>query len=129
MIEVSLPRGERIRPEHLGGAAIQAPRVLFKTRSFPNPEAWTGDFNSLSPELIDHLAVQGVVLVGIDTPSVDPADSKALEAHNAIFKHGMANLEGIVLDEVPPAIYGLIALPLKIREGDGSWVRAILLKD
>ena len=38
----------------------------------------------------------------------------------------MAILEGIVLDAVAAGDYELIALPLKIRGGDASPVRAVL---
>jgi arylformamidase len=106
---------------------IQAPRVLFKTGSFPDPEHFNTDFCSLSPELVDHLAQAGVVLVGLDTPSVDPVDSKALQAHNAIYRADMAILEGVVLDAIAPGVYTLIALPLKIEGGDASPVRAVLV--
>lgn len=128
VISVTLPRGERIKPEHLRGKKISAPRVLFKTGSFPNPDSWNSDFNSLSPELIQLLASQGVKLVGIDTPSVDPEDSKALESHNAIFHLDLAILEGVVLDEVPEGIYTLIALPLPLQDADASPVRAVLVE-
>lgn len=127
VISVKLGRGERIRPEHVR-VKIEAPRVLFKTGSFPNPDHWNGDFNSLSPELIQDLAAQGVKLVGIDTPSVDPADSKALESHQAIFKNDLAVLEGIVLEKVADGVYGLMALPLNIRDGDAAPVRAVLVR-
>jgi arylformamidase len=127
VLSVSLPRGERIGLEHLRGIEIQAPRVLFKTRSFPNPDQWNGDFNSFSPELVDELARKKVILVGIDTPSVDPADSKGLEAHQAIYRNNLAILEGVVLDHVPDGIYTLVALPLKIEGGDASPVRAVLI--
>jgi arylformamidase len=127
VIEVQLPRGERIRPEHLP-MPVQAPRVLFKTGSYPDPEKWNGDFNALSPELIDHLARVGVILVGIDTPSVDPADSKELESHRAIYRHDMAVLEGIILEQVLPGPYTLVALPLALKDADASPVRAILLE-
>jgi arylformamidase len=133
VISVQLPRGERITQQHMAkslkGNPIQAPRVLFKTGSFPNSDQWNGDFNSFSPELIDELARQKVVLIGIDTPSVDPADSKALESHQAVFRNNLAILEGIVLDEVPDGLYTLIALPLKIEGADASPVRAILVSD
>ena len=128
VVTISLPRGERILPEHLNGVAIRAPRVLFKTGSFPNPDSWNADFNSLSPELVDWLAVKGGLLVGLDTPSVDPADSKALESHQAIYRGNMAILEGVVLEGVPDGVYTLIALPLKIEGGDASPVRAILVE-
>jgi len=43
-----------------------------------------------------------------------------------IARHGMAILEGLVLDAVPFGTYELIALPLKIAGADSSPVRAIL---
>jgi arylformamidase len=122
----NLGRGERIGLQHLS-AKIVAPRVLFYTGSFPDPNKWNSDFCSLSPELLEALARQKVRLVGIDTPSVDPQDSKALEAHQILFKHDYAVLEGLVLTDVPEGIYTLIALPLPIVGGDASPVRAVLL--
>lgn len=127
VVEVKIARGERIKPEHIH-EKISAKRVLFKTNSFPNPNTWNADFNSLSPELIELLAKEGVILVGIDTPSIDPANSKKLESHAAIFKNKISVLEGIILDQVNPGIYTLIALPLKLKDADASPVRAILLK-
>ena len=106
---------------------ITAPRVLFHTGSYPDPDAFNEDFNSLSPELIDWLDARGVVLVGLDTPSVDPFASKALETHQALHRTGMANLEGVVLGHVTPGDYTLIALPLPLADADASPVRAALV--
>lgn len=125
VIQVS-PKGGRILPQEI--QEIQSKRILFRTDSFPNPDSWNGDFRSLSPELIEHLHRNGVVLVGIDTPSVDPADSKDLESHQALWKTKMAVLEGLTLNQVSPGIYSLIALPLPIKDSDASPVRAILLE-
>ncbi len=127
VIEVALPRGARILPKDFT-VKIEAPRVLFKTLSFPDPDSWNSDFNSLSPELIDLLADKGVSLVGIDTPSVDPCESKGLESHQALFRRDMAVLEGIILDQVKPGLYTLVALPLRLKDADASPVRAILLE-
>ena len=118
---------ERLLPQHIPLHTITAPRVLFRTDSFANPTEWQSDFTALSPELIHGLAEKKVQLVGIDTPSVDPAHSKSLESHHAIYLHHMAILEGISLREAPAGLYTLIALPLKIVNGDASPVRAVLL--
>jgi arylformamidase len=126
VVQVDVARGERIFPRHIERKRIDAPRVLFYTGTFPDPRNWNDDFAALSPELIDVLHDRGVMLVGIDTPSVDPFDSKALEAHHALARHAMANLEGLVLDGVDEGEYELIALPLRIRGGDASPVRAVL---
>ena len=127
VISVSLERGKRIYPQDIKGIEIRAPRVLFKTSSFPDRTNWNTDYNSLSPELLQFLNDRAVILVGIDTPSVDPDDSKNLESHQALYESNMANLEGLLLDEVEDGIYTLIALPLKLKDCDGSPVRAILL--
>lgn len=128
VIEVTAQRGERITCAHLKDHKIKAPRVLLKTNSFPDPNNWNNDFNSLDSELIDFLNGQKVILIGIDTPSVDPANDKELISHNKIFNYGLAILEGIVLTDVTPGLYDLIALPLPIKGCDASPVRAVLLK-
>ena len=65
-------------------------------------------------------------MIGIDTPSVDLFASKDLPAHKALLRHDMANLEGLVLKDVPDGAYDLCALPLKLKGYDGSPVRAVL---
>jgi arylformamidase len=102
------------------------PRVLIRTARRARIDAWDPDFTAIAPETIDRLHAAGVRLVGVDTPSLDPADSKTLDSHQRVRAHGMAILEGIVLDDVPAGDYELIALPLKIRGGDASPVRAVL---
>lgn len=128
VVEVPLRKGDRISLADLAGKKISAPRVLFKTNSFPDPNHWNDDFMSLSPELIDYLHQQKVIMVGIDTPSVDPMESKSLESHQSLYASNIAVLEGIVLTHVPEGIYTLIALPLPIEGGDASPVRAILME-
>ena len=128
VISVNLKPKERILPSHLNGQKIQAPRVLFKTGSFDNPEKWNNDFNSLSPELIEWLVKEKVKLVGIDTPSVDPADDKILHSHNCIYENNLAILEGVILKNVNDGLYILVALPLKIKDADAAPVRAILME-
>ena len=109
-------------------AAVVAPRILFRTGSYPDPDQFNEDFCSLSPSLVEWLAGEGVRLVGIDTPSVDPCSSKDLPCHGMIAAHDMAILEGVVLEHVPDGIYTLIALPLRIEGADASPVRAVLLE-
>jgi arylformamidase len=102
------------------------PRVLVRTARRARVDAWDPDFTAVAPATIDRLHALGVRLVGVDTPSLDPADSKTLDSHQRVRAHGMAILEGLVLDAVPAGDYELIALPLKIRGGDASPVRAVL---
>ena len=128
VIRVDVARGKRIMPADLVKKRITETRVLFYTGSFPDPERWNSDFCALSPELVHLLADQGVKLVGIDTPSIDPESSKELESHSAVYVRDLAVLEGIVLNDVAEGIYQLVALPLKIEGADASPVRAILIE-
>ncbi len=108
---------------------ILAPRLLFATESFSDPNQWHNDFVCLSAGLIEELAKQKCVLVGIDTPSVDHATSKDLPSHHALAKTGIHVLEGLNLSHVAAGVYTLIALPLPIANGDASPVRAVLISD
>lgn len=126
VIEVNLARGATIHPRDLASTP-SAPRLLFKTGSFPNPERFDADFVAFSPELITWAELLGVVLIGIDTPSVDPYSSKTLPSHHATRGgRGVAILEGLDLSQVRPGHYELIALPLRLEGADASPVRATL---
>jgi arylformamidase len=120
-----VPRRRLITPADLP-CPITRPRLLLATSTFPDPGRFTEDFAALSPELIRHLHGQGVRLIGVDTPSVDPFESKELPAHKTFLAHDMAILEGLVLGGVPEGEYELIALPLRLVGFDASPVRAVL---
>lgn len=102
-------------------------RLLVHSSSSDLPDsAWPEAIVYPSPELIAWLASMHYVLIGMDSPSVDAFDSKELPGHNAICAHGMVNLEGLILRNVPDGDYELVALPLKLDLACGSPVRAIL---
>ena len=125
VIRVAVPRGGFVTPDRLS-VPITAPRVLLATGTYPDPETFNEDFAALSPALIDWLHQRGVILVGVDTPSVDPFSSKELPAHKTFLRCDMAILEGLMLKDVPEGVYELIALPLRLVSFDASPVRAIL---
>jgi arylformamidase len=122
----AIGRGPLVTPEDLAPAAAGLPpRVLVRT-CLKAPTRWSADFAAFAPETIVWLAERGVRLVGIDAQSVDPADSKTLDSHQQLLAHDMRVLENLVLDEVPPGDYELIALPLRLAGVDASPVRAVL---
>ena len=100
-------------------------RVLVRTYA-QAPEQWDGQLSAYAPATIERLADLGVLLVGIDTASIDPADSKQLPSHQVIRRRGLRVLENLVLDAVPEGDYELIALPLKLTPAAASPVRAVL---
>ncbi len=103
-----------------------AERILFRTRERHDHRAWDPAFTAVGPDAAKALVAGGIVLVGIDTPSMDHADSKDLHGHHVLYEGGVAILENLDLTAVPPGDYELIALPLRIVNGDSSPVRAIL---
>jgi arylformamidase len=122
----AIDRGRLITPAHLEHADRDLPpRVLVRT-CLEASTRWIFDFAAFAPESIAWLADRGVRLVGIDTPSVDPADSKTLDSHQQLRARDMRVLENLVLDEIEPGDYELIALPLKLAHADASPVRAVL---
>lgn len=119
--------GPLIEWHHLAHAAqALPPRVLVRSFERAPVDRWTDTFSALAADTIERLADAGVQLVGIDTASVDPADSKMLPSHQVLRRRGLRVLENLVLDEVPEGDYELIALPLKLMTADASPVRAVL---
>jgi len=113
--------------EHLVHAVRDLPtRVLVRTYGRMPVDRWDPQLAAFAPETVERLADLGVQLVGIDTASIDPADSKELPSHQVIRRRGLRVLENLVLDNVPEGDYELIALPLKLMPADASPVRAVL---
>lgn len=103
-----------------------ATRVLLRTYDRFPLDDWDSHFTAIAPAVVARLREGGVRLVGTDAASLDPEQSKTLDAHHEILAGDMRILEGLVLDDIPPGEYELIALPLKIAGADASPVRAIL---
>lgn len=121
---------EALTPELVDAIDLAAsPRVLFRTREAVDPEAFPDTVAPVSVALAERLGEAKARLIGTDAPSVDPVDSKTLDAHRALIRGGVAILENLVLTHVPPGRYTLVALPLRLVEADSSPVRAILLTE
>lgn len=119
--------GPLIEWHHLAHAAqALPPRVLVRSFERAPVDRWKDAFSAFAAATIERLADAGVQLVGIDTASIDPADSKTLPSHQVLRRCGLRVLENLVLDEVPEGDYELIALPLKLMMADASPVRAVL---
>lgn len=128
--EVVATSGPLVTPASLPvGWSPSAPRLLLKTDSHPLGAPIGPEFAALGSDLVSWLADRGVVLVGIDTPSVDPFESDSLPAHHTLAARGMTWLEGLWLEHIPDGIYTLVALPLPLLGAEAAPVRAILLRE
>ncbi|MFL5385877.1 MAG: cyclase family protein [Longimicrobiaceae bacterium] len=102
-------------------------RLLLRTRAWRNaefPEMWP----ALAPAAARLLVARGVRLLGTDAPSPDPLESNDLPVHHVLLGAGIPIVENLLLDDVAPGAYELIALPLRLAEADASPVRAVLLE-
>jgi arylformamidase len=127
-VVVEARSGDAVSERDVAGLDLRrAERVLFRTRDQVDETAFPEQFAPLAPGLARRLGEAGVRLVGTDAPSVDPVDSRTLDAHHELVRGGVAILENLVLTEVPPGEYFLVALPLRLTEADSSPVRAVLL--
>ena len=106
-------------------------RLLLRTR---NSYYWQRedrefhtDFVGVSAEGASWLMDHGIVLIGVDYLSVAPWH-QSLETHQTLLKAGTVILEGADLHAVPPGLYDLYCLPVKLKGSDGAPTRAILIQ-
>jgi arylformamidase len=103
-----------------------APRLLLKTGGWTDHTRFPETVPVIAADVPAFLAARGVVLLGVDVPSVDAIESKDLPNHHALAAHGIHILESLDLRAVPAGRYHLTALPLRLMGADGSPLRAIL---
>lgn len=101
-------------------------RLLIKTALPNRPERFPKDVPPITQDGAAYMAKMNVKLVGVDTPSVDRISSKDLSGHHALYENDIYILENVMLDHVDEGDYELIALPLAMKEADGSPVRAVI---
>jgi len=125
--EVVAVTADVVAPEHLpAGWSPAAPRLLLRTDSHPLDAPIGPGSAALDARLVHWLADRNVVLVGIDTPSVDPFSRDDLPAHRALRARGMTWIEGLWLGGVAPGRYQLVALPMAIVGADAAPARVVV---
>ncbi len=76
------------------------------------------------------LAEQGVVNIAVDNVAIDHADDTEFSGHNVCGEYGIVNTEGLAnLDQVVNQRFLFFGLPLYIRNGTGSPIRAVAVFD
>jgi kynurenine formamidase len=85
-------------------------------------------YAGLSKALSEHLVARQVKLVGTDQGSIDWGGNKGRPAHMVLLGAGVPVIEGLVnLRSVSAGRFYFLGLPLKLRGGTGSPVRAVAL--
>jgi arylformamidase len=119
---------EAVNPRDLTSLPSTGPveRLLLRTQCSVAGGTFPDRWPVLSIETIDMLFDRGLLLLGVDTPSVDGRHSKTLDVHKALFRGGAFNLENLDLRSIPDGEYHLVAYPLLLEELDAAPVRAVL---
>jgi len=123
---------ERIE-EELEKTGLDVPEggtVLYTTehflRTYPR-QGYSTEYAGLSKEAAEFIYVdKGAVNIGADAPSIDNAADASFPCHVVCRHHQRINTENLCnLEEVAGNRFLFIGLPLKIRQGTGSPIRAI----
>jgi arylformamidase len=104
--------------------------VFFKTRNseISTEAPFEPNYVYLSKDGADYLASKKINLVGIDYLGIDRYEDENYPAHNCLLSNEIIILEGLCLKNVAPGRYYFVALPLKIKNANGSIVRAVLIE-
>jgi arylformamidase len=126
---IHIPSVRNIDVEHLSSYDLHSvQRLLIRTDYWSEGDPFPENIPTLTTAAIQYISDSNIQLIGLDLPSVDRLESKTLENHHLLSKLHIYILESLNLDNIEEGIYELTALPLKIKDGDGSPVRAILRK-
>ena len=115
-----------ITPRDLEGALEGARKILLKT-SFSGDLEFREDYPSLGEEAAAELVVRGIDCIGTDGPSIE-AFACSGEVHRTLLSSGVVIIELLDLRGIPAGDYWMIALPLRLRGGDGSPCRVLLFE-
>ncbi|MGL5346854.1 MAG: cyclase family protein [Peptostreptococcaceae bacterium] len=96
-------------------------------RNFGTPK-WQTEYSGLSYEAAKYLAECGAVNIGVDAPAIDHPDDLDFSGHLVCGEYDITNTENLCnLDKIVNSRFLYFGLPLKIKEGSGSPIRAIAL--
>jgi kynurenine formamidase len=91
-------------------------------------EEWLTRYTGLDYGAAEWLAKLGVVNIGIDAPAIDHPDDPKYSGHVVCREYKMTNTENLCnLDQIAGQRFLYFGLPLKIRRGTGSPIRAVAI--
>jgi kynurenine formamidase len=92
----------------------------------PHEQRYLNDWPGVSMEAAEYLIEKSVAAIGVDTLSPDPpAALTAKPIHPVVLEKQVLIIENLTNLEQLPDFFLFLALPLKIRGGSGSPIRAV----
>jgi kynurenine formamidase len=133
-----VPSSRYIEPKDLENAVKNSGQEILKgdivlmytghyDRNF-GTDKWQKEYTGLSYNAAKWLAQQGVVNIGVDAPAIDHTDDLDFSGHLVCGEYDITNSENLCnLDKLINKRFLYFGLPLKIRSGSGSPIRAVAL--
>ena len=116
------------------GLSIQkGDSVLFYTGHYDRyygKDEYMTEYQGLDRSATEYIIEQGAVNFGVDSPSPDMWYDKTYPCHTTCAERHITHVENLCnLDKIIGKRFTFICLPLKIRKGTGSPVRAVAVLD
>ncbi len=119
-------RDSGIRPKDIR-PWLDAERLIIKT-GYSEKKTFDPEYAYLDEDAAELVAASGIRVIGIDTPSIEAYRGTG-NVHRRILGAGIPIIEYLDLSVVSAGNYFMIALPLKITDGDGAPARVIVRKE
>lgn len=108
--------------------------LIFRTgwSKFVNEPKYRDELPAISKELAEWCVEKGVATIGVEPPSVADVNNMEMltEIHRILLDGDIIIVEGLAnLDKISKPKVQLVALPLKIKNGDGAPCRAIVIEE
>ncbi|MCX7709207.1 MAG: cyclase family protein [Clostridia bacterium] len=130
VFEVEVPL--KIELEHVQNFDIGEDDIIIlkvpKNESLLKIKEFSKDYVSLSLEAAQFFANKKIKAVGINYFSIEKFDSSKFAVHKTLLGNDIVVIEGLKLEGIEPGEYEFFCLPLKLKNGNGSPVRAVLMK-
>jgi len=136
LIDVSFKKtGSVITPSDLKATEVEAKKkdiVVLNTGSHKIRKQGGSmlRYSYLSSKAANWLVNKGISMFATDADSVDSSNSKDFPVHHILLGKGIPIVEGLAnLDQIRQKHFFFIALPLKIKSGDASPCRALIIEE
>jgi kynurenine formamidase len=108
--------------------------LIFRTgwSRFVHEPVYRDGLPGISLELAEWCVKKGISLIGVEPPSVADVNNleKLTEIHRILLDGDVLIVEGLTnLEKISKQKVQLVALPLKIKDGDGAPCRVIVIED
>lgn len=127
-----LEEGQLITMEYIekyGNKTAEADFLLFCTGwdKYWGSEAYFGDYPCIDDEVLEYIMKGNYKGIGFDVIGLDPIDDDDLTRHKKLFKNcEIVNIENLTnLDLCGNELFDFSCFPLKIKDCDGSPIRAV----